>query len=113
MIEPGTVIWGTLRPQDLIPCFLDFIHHQDKPKYSELINSLEEAVTIGIVCHKDGYTTGIDTNDDDPWWHSVEASCFLNEDLFGALNEMAPEGYYFGSSEGDGSDFGYWEVDND
>jgi len=113
MIEPGTVSWGTHRPQDLIPCFLDFIYKHNKPKYSELINSLEDADMLGIVCYRDGYTFGIDTSDDDPWWDTMEASCFINEDLFDALNELAPEGYYFGSHPGDGADFGYWEADDD
>ena len=30
-------------------------------------------------------------------------------DLMDALNEYAPDGYYFGAIEGDGSDFGFWQ----
>ena len=32
------------------------------------------------------------------------------EDLFALLNEMALDGMYFGSHEGDSSDFGFWPI---
>lgn len=31
-------------------------------------------------------------------------------ELIDILDSQSPEGYYFGSIEGDGSSFGYWEV---
>ena len=34
------------------------------------------------------------------------------KDLFDCLNDYAPDGYYFGSHEGNGSEFGYWEIIN-
>lgn len=37
----------------------------------------------------------------------------LNEivqEIFDALNELSPEGYYFGAHPGNGSDFGFWEI---
>lgn len=37
-----------------------------------------------------------------------EAKMLVNEDLFELLNELAPEGYYFGAHEGDGALFGFW-----
>lgn len=30
-------------------------------------------------------------------------------DLQDALNDVAPEGFYFGTAEGDGADFGFWQ----
>ena len=41
------------------------------------------------------------------------ASILLNEDVFDLMNEIAPEGSYFSAHEGDGSDFGFWEVVED
>jgi hypothetical protein len=48
-------------------------------------------------------------------WQSEQAmdanetvSWILNEDIWDYMNSIAPEGMYFGASEGDGSDYGYW-----
>lgn len=46
-------------------------------------------------------------NDDD------EMSTFWHEEVHPALSEMSPEGYYFGSTEGDGSDIGWWPIPSD
>lgn len=37
----------------------------------------------------------------------------LNEDIWNYLNSIAPKDCYFGSHPGDGSDFGFWEVEED
>ena len=36
---------------------------------------------------------------------------FLNDDLWIFMNGIAPEGYYFGSHPGDGSSYGFWEIE--
>ncbi len=88
-----TVIRATLRPQDLIPAFLDVI--KDTPEYVQVMNF------VPAYAYED---------DDAEWWESEDCASFLNESLFDTLNDYAPDGYYFGSHEGDGSDFGYWKV---
>ena len=90
-----TVIRATLRPQDLIPAFLGVI--KDTPEYTQIaMSQVPPSYAIG--------------DDEDDWWDGEECSFFLNEVLFDVLNDYAPNGYYFGAHEGDGSDFGYWEI---
>jgi len=51
-----------------------------------------------------------DTEDkDENGMSSAEHACYLwNEDVFDLLSAIAPEGCYFGASEGDGALFGFW-----
>jgi len=35
----------------------------------------------------------------------------ISEDYFPLLDEVAPDGTYFGTHPGDGSDFGFWELE--
>lgn len=97
----GTVIRATMRPQDLIPCFLTELRSYDV-KAAEKI--------AADVPHAQIMTDAVTLDDDHPWWHSEEASEILIE-LFDALNEHAPEGMYFGAHPGDGSDYGWWGID--
>ena len=90
--ELGTVIHATLRPQDLVPAFLERLHSLEPETHARLLTDFR--------C--------IALSDDDPWWDSEDCAHFLNEDLFDALNNCAPDYVYFGSHEGDGSDFGFW-----
>lgn len=38
---------------------------------------------------------------------------WLIQELFELMDELSPDGYYFGSHEGDGACFGYWKADED
>lgn len=40
-----------------------------------------------------------------------ETKGYIVDELFDLLNEIAPEGTYFGAIEGDGADFGFWTVE--
>jgi hypothetical protein len=99
--KPGTVIHGTLRPQDLIPGFLDALRNVAPDAYAQLV-----VMPFGPI---PAHVT--DEGDSSPWWDSEDATALL-ESLFDTLDEHAPDGYYFGAHPGDGSDFGFWECES-
>jgi hypothetical protein len=92
----GTVICGTLRPQDLIPAFLDALRVVAPDAYAQVV-----CAPFGVV------PADVNDGDSSAWWDGEDAAALL-ESLFDALNENAPDGYYFGALDGDGSDFGFW-----
>lgn len=97
--EGKSLSHATMRLQDLIPTFMDTLKRLWHNRWLDLIceyPSLRKAVE--------------EFDEKDPWFESEEATCLLNEDIFDALNECAPEGCYFGSHPGNGSDYGFWPV---
>jgi len=96
----STLIHGTMRPQDLIPTFLDALRELDSTRYAGLL--LAGPVPAYVQ----------DEGDESEWWQSEDAG-YLLEDLFDALNDCAPEGQYFGAHPGDGSDYGFWDIEDD
>lgn len=91
-----TVIHGTMRPQDLIPVFLDRLRDLDGAAYAEYV--LSPVIP--------SYAWEDDASD---WWDGEDCIAVLS-DLFTALDGCAPEGCYFGSHPGDGSDYGFWTI---
>lgn len=89
----GTISWGTLRNQDLLGKFARELEW--------LTNATRTDAETKLIADADSV---------DP--DTEEASEIVNE-LFDALNEHAPDGCYFGSTEGDGSDFGFWPINDD
>lgn len=90
----GTLIRATMRPADLVPLFMNAIKYT--PEYEQLVANPFSPVPSEAF-----------ENDSHPFWETEEAQEFLVE-LFIILDDYAPEGYYFGATEGDGSDYGYW-----
>ena len=43
------------------------------------------------------------------YWRSEDCSYLISDILFEELNALAPEGYYFSCSDGDGACFGFWK----
>lgn len=84
----GTVISGTLRPEDLVPAFVEALRVLDPTgARSRLVADLAE---------------GADLSDQDEVEHTLEQ-------LFDALDDALPIGWYFGAAEGDGACFGVWQ----
>ena len=96
-----TVIHGTMRPQDLIPAFLGTLQEVDHAAHSQLM-----LLPFGPI---PAYVQ--DEGDESEWWNGDDAA-FLLESLFDALNAAAPENCYFGAHPGDGSDFGFWRIED-
>ena len=85
--ELGSVIHGTMRKEDLIPCFVELLHNLGE---------------------RDGELDEISYRMIRPRYFESRCAFYDLEDLFDALDEFSPEGAYFGAHPGDGSDFGFW-----
>jgi len=116
--EAGTLSHGTMRTQDLIPAFMAELDRIKEAKTFEPGADDPEAVREigrldGILGDIESRSAWMATGDDShPYW-SDEASYLDLGILFDVLDELAPEGFCFGAHEGDGSDYGFWEVEDD
>ena len=100
----GSVSSGTHRYQDLIPRFLEVLEALDPNGYAGYLDGLEaENYILDVFLNLD---------DEHEFWYSGAAWEICSE-LFDLLEQLAPEGYYFGSHIGDGSDFGFWTLEED
>jgi hypothetical protein len=100
---PGTVSHGTMRLEDLIPKFM-FLLERLNPNMAAVLTS--DYSGQGWPYSQAGLSFG------DPFEPpQTELAVWLLEDLFTSLNHSAPPGYTFGANEGDGSDYGFWQIE--
>lgn len=103
----GSVSHSTMRTENLLASFADTLEEQVQ-RNADLWCSAKGRL------QRDEYMTIVGkARKLDP--ESEDADFLLNEVLFDALQRFAPPYAYFGSSEGDGSDYGYWltsEIDD-
>ena len=103
IIFPGTVCSGTLRSEDLIDAFSDELERICEGGSDRGVDNLQAR------CVKLYYKIL-----DKPNWQDkpklVQKVQFAIEDLITELNHFAPDGMYFGTHEGDGSDYGWWHT---
>lgn len=112
--DPGTISHGTLNPAHLLSAYIHALEgftliHGDYFSRSENFNQRDNiAAKIGEAqdCFsEDG--TDIDEEKEEP------ANWLVNEELPDLMNEYAPARHSFSSHPGDGSDFGFWENEED
>ena len=90
----------TMREEDLIPTFTRFIKEHAEEQNHDLIKRANELKRI----KKPGYSGFYYEDEDDADW--------ILEELFDALEKIAPDGCYFGAHEGDGACYGFWLSDD-
>lgn len=105
----GSISHGTMRAEDLIPAFLDCLDNlREELTFSrgDVKNEVGRLDSLmGEIEQRMFTDDGTDTID--AYFESESADYDL-ESLFDELNTFAPPYAYFGSSEGDGSDYGFW-----
>lgn len=98
-VKEGTISHGTLNPDDLIPTLLSYLKGMGEnsivplhlwPKLSKRAEGIEALVV----------EPKIDPQE-------------VVEELFDAIDEFLPEGFYCGAHPGDGSDFGIWKHEEE
>lgn len=102
----GSVSWGTMRPIDLIPKFMAVLGEHWPQKAAEL-------TTVYVGEHNWPYCMAGLLYDEEFMDDNPEATGLLLDDLFYALDDLAPEGHYFGAHPGDGCDYGFWKCEED
>lgn len=92
-LRDRSVSSGTLKSEDLIPKFLGVLKTYGKDKYDAYIKENPEVED----------------------WENLdeETMGWVVDELTDLLNEIAPDGCYFGASDGDGADFGFWSMSNE
>lgn len=107
-----SILWGTMKPEDIMYHFARFLA---KAKKEERIilgrnNSslLNEAVAI---IKKYPKCFGYSATADLPARMENEVNDIAGA-LFDVMDNIAPEGCYFGARPGDGTDYGFWESDD-
>ena len=93
---------GTLRQEDLIPSFMDFLQNVKKIcDIQKEVDNVQKEVDELEFEEAPGYSG--------PYYKNLEdADYILNEDIVYLLDSIAPKFTYFGSTLGDGADFGFW-----
>lgn len=96
----ASIIHSTLRSEDLLPAFFELLKSFD-PEKAEEIKGKYPDIEKALKSLKDGESNI-------SYFETEESTYLINEVLLNELNKFAPEGFYFGSNEGNTSDFGFW-----
>jgi len=109
----GTVSWGTLVSEDLLDAFtstLEYLWPEKaaaiRAEYKWVYARVRENVGYGMRWKEFKLKSNQDKFNDDVSW-------LINEALFNVLNDCCDDGVWFGASEGDGADFGFWYYEDE
>ncbi len=89
---------GTLRTEDLIEACIPYLEEAGESDYADLLRAYLY-VARDVDYHEALY---------EPFQEHL--SMILNEEIFPKMEDIAPEGTYFGTMEGDGACFGFWRI---
>lgn len=110
----GTVSHGTLRTEDLLPCFAALL---DALLDANTYTSDGDELALKQL-HEDG-TDILSRIEEmraavgDEYYFQSESAEWHLSDVIDLLSAFAPPGHYFGSHVGDGSDFGFWPSEEE
>lgn len=96
----GSISHGTLRTQDLLRACADTLETFGTPQIEPYHGS----------CLVSDAREWADRLDGEPTPQEQEQAESILCDISDRLNDLAPEGTYFGMHEGDGSDLGFWPI---
>ena len=103
-ITIGTISHGTMREEDLIPAFMSVLD-SEAPDAAAKIREEFGASFVERCCTPLGMEY--------PNVGEMSNRSWLLEMIWEAMEEAAPEGTEFGAIEGDGSDYGFWAVEEE
>jgi hypothetical protein len=108
----GSVSHATMRPEDLIPTFMEVLDEHREAMIMHYSTTLAHPAQVedckNNVGRIDDFLGAVEKRLEDPEYYANECSVYDLEELFDWLGLFAPAYGYFGSHPGDGADFGFW-----
>ena len=92
----GTLSQGTFREYDLITTYLEAL------KGTKYYDQFKSEIPDGAL-----------EDDTHEFWRGDSCVYMLHEEITLALEGFAPDGYYFGNTEGNSSDYGFWKCEDE
>lgn len=111
----GSASRNTMRVQDLVPKFLGVLAEYHPDAWNTITDDIAEMINgRNASCVHDSINYDEFMSDDSyALWQSEEIGYILNEDIWDAMQEIAPDGFFFGAHPGDGADYGFWAIEED
>lgn len=107
----GSVSCATLRPEDLVPAFVDALDSTKELLIGSVSTSTTPEETEAIkadVSAIDDLLGEIEQRQQSESYYDSEESMWDMDELIDSLNNLSPPYTYFGAHDGDGADFGFW-----